>query len=247
MRQTLTAVTLRLGRIVGNSYAKAWMKAKYVDRRLSLGNVSSGMIILDVGGGFGLDDLLFARKGAYPVVMDLNYDDLKKGKEICKDLNFRDRIDYVVADARKLPFKEGSFEMVTSLSAVEHLPSRYEYKIWIKEMVRVLKNGGKLILTTSNRLWVMYPLVRLLIALKRRSSEHFFSPREIMDELERCNINIEVFDAGIIFSRGYSLVPLPDEFDEALENLLNRLGSFRCMRLVCGRMGFRGSKRKSIF
>jgi len=55
-------------------------------------------VVLDVGGGLGLDDLLFAHKGAYSIVVDLSYEDLKKGKRICKDLELHDRIDYLIAD-----------------------------------------------------------------------------------------------------------------------------------------------------
>lgn len=244
MKRILSAVTLCLGEITGNAYAETYMQIKKVDRRLSLRKVSQGMVILDVGGGLGLDDLLFAHKGAYPVVADLSHEDLKKGKRICKDLRLHNNFDHLIADARHLPFKNGSFDMVTSFSAVEHLPQRYKFKVWIREMTRVLKNGGKFILVTSNKLWIMYPIARLSFALKRHSPEHFFTPKEIMDELKQCNIRVEAFDAGIIFYRKYFLTPLPNELAEALENLMNRLDKFRCFKFLCGRIGVRGTKEK---
>jgi len=240
----LSAVTIRLGKVTGDVYAaRAYMKVKEVDQRLSLESAGSEVVVLDVGGGLGLDDLFFAYKGAYSVVVDLNYKDLKKGKEISKDFKLHDKIDYLTADARKLPFVDGAFDVVTSFSAIEHLLYRYEFKVWVQEMTRVLKNGGKFILTTSNRLWIMYPIARLLIALKRRSPESFFKPIEIMEELEQCNLDIETFDAGIIFYRGYSLIPLPRNLNEVLENLLNQFDSFHCLRVICGRMGFRAEKK----
>jgi len=160
MRHLLSAVTCRFGKIKGDVYAKAYMKVKEVDRRLSLESVGSEVAVLDVGGGLGLDDLLFAYKGAYSVVVDLSRDDLKKGKGICKDLELHDRIDYfLIADARKLPFVDEAFDVVTWFSAIEHLPYRYGFKVLIREMTRVLKSGGKFILTTSNKSWIMYPIV----------------------------------------------------------------------------------------
>ncbi len=239
----LSAVTKRLGEIKGDVYARAYMKAKEVDRRLSLETVGSESVVLDVGGGLGLDDLLFASKGAHSVVVDLNYEDLKKGKEICKVFNLRDKIEYLIADARKLPFVDEAFDVVTSFSAMEHSPSRCEFKVWVGEMTRVLKNGGKFILTTSNKSWIMYPIAKLLISLKRRSSEHFFRPKEIVEKLKQCNLNIETFDAGIIFYRGYSLIPLPKNIGEVLENLLNQLDGFHTFQIICGRMGFRAKKK----
>jgi len=245
MKRILFAVTRCLGEIEGDAYAKTYMQIKKIDRRLSLRNVSQKMVILDVGGGLGLDDLLFAHKGAYPVVVDLGCEDLKKGKRICKDLGLHDNFDHLVADARHLPFKNGSFDMVSSFSAIEHLPKRYEFKVWIREMARVLKNCGKFILTTSNRLWIMYPIAKLSFTLKRHSPEHFFTPEEIMDELKQYNIRIEAFDAGIVLYRRYFLIALPNELAEALENLLNQLDRFHCFKFLCGRMGVRGTKEET--
>lgn len=140
MRHVLSAVTSRFGKIKGNAYARAYLKVKEVDRRLSLESVVSEVVVLDVGGGLGLDDLLVAYKGAYSVVVDLNYEDLKKGKRICKNFKLHDRNNYLIADTRKLPFVDGVFDVATSFSAIEHLPCRCGFKIWIREMMRVLKS-----------------------------------------------------------------------------------------------------------
>jgi ubiquinone/menaquinone biosynthesis C-methylase UbiE len=239
----LSAVAQRLGEIKGEASARAYMKIKEVDRILSLETVRSELIVLDVGGGLGLDDLLFAYKGAYSVVVDLNYEDLREGKRIGRDFDFQDRIDYLIADARKLPFTKEAFDVVTSFSAIEHLPCKNEFKAWIREMTRVLKNRGNFILTTSNRLWIMYPIAKLLMILKRRSPEIFFRPKEITVEMKQCNLDIKIFDARTVFYRGYSLIPLPRDVYEVLENLLNRLDNRLCLRIICGRMGFRAEKK----
>lgn len=246
MKQILSATTRLLGEIKGNEYANAYMKVKDVDRRLSLENVSSRMKILDVGGGLGLDDLLFACKGAYPVVLDLSHEDLRTGKAIAGDLGLHDKIDYLVADALKLPFKDHSFDMVVSFSSMEHLRCRSKAKVWITQMVHVLKNRGKLIQTTSNRLWLMYPIARLLITLKHRPPEIFFTPQELAVELTKNGILLEAFDAGVVYYRGYTLIPF-NRVNETLENLLNHFGRFRCFKVLCGRMGFGGIKKNLTY
>lgn len=51
----------------------------------------------------------------------------------------------VVGDAHKLPFKDDEFELILCTEVLEHLHSP---AVAVKEMKRVLKNGGLLILTT---------------------------------------------------------------------------------------------------
>ncbi|MHA1712712.1 MAG: class I SAM-dependent methyltransferase [Candidatus Ranarchaeia archaeon] len=51
----------------------------------------------------------------------------------------------VVADAHRLPFKDGSFDYIVCTEVLEHL---YHPHIAIDEMCRLLRPNGKLILTT---------------------------------------------------------------------------------------------------
>ncbi len=50
-------------------------------------------------------------------------------------------------DALKLPFKSNSFDIVLSISVIEHIAGVGDMKV-IKQIWRVLKPGGKLIITT---------------------------------------------------------------------------------------------------
>jgi SAM-dependent methyltransferase len=55
--------------------------------------------------------------------------------------------DFQVADAQALPFGDKSFDLVISCECLEHVPSPSKA---LAEMFRVLKAGGRLILTTEN-------------------------------------------------------------------------------------------------
>lgn len=57
----------------------------------------------------------------------------------------------IVADAHNLPFEENTFEIILCTEVLEHVDNPFKVA---KELHRVLKPGGKLILTTR----FMYPL-----------------------------------------------------------------------------------------
>lgn len=48
---------------------------------------------------------------------------------------------------RELPFKNNFFDLIVSVESIEHLENPWDF---IKELYRVLKPGGRLILTTPN-------------------------------------------------------------------------------------------------
>ena len=53
-------------------------------------------------------------------------------------------VDFVEADARRLPFADGTFDLVTSSKATHHIP---EWENALAEMCRVLRPGGHLVYT----------------------------------------------------------------------------------------------------
>lgn len=57
-------------------------------------------------------------------------------------------IRYVKADGMKLPFRDGSFDLVTAFAVIEHVGSRENQGLFVKELCRV---GRNCIITTPNR------------------------------------------------------------------------------------------------
>lgn len=55
----------------------------------------------------------------------------------------------IVEDTRNLPFADGSFDTVTYLACLNHIPYREEA---LREGLRILKPGGRIIATMINRL-----------------------------------------------------------------------------------------------
>jgi SAM-dependent methyltransferase len=76
----------------------------------------------------------------------------------------------VIATAEALPFKDGSFDVVLCLETIEHLP---DARNAAREMMRLLRGGGQVMITTPARLrflWKPDPhyMVRGLAALPDR-------------------------------------------------------------------------------
>lgn len=57
---------------------------------------------------------------------------------------------FVVADARALPFRDGSFNGVVSNSTLDHFLTRAELATSLAELCRILMVGGRMLLTLDN-------------------------------------------------------------------------------------------------
>lgn len=98
--------------------------------------------VLDVacGTGYGLP---FLRKKANRVVgVDVSVEALLEAKNACDG-----KTNVLLADALRLPFRDETFDVVTSFETIEHLHKRREFLLEIK---RVLKINGLLVLSTPN-------------------------------------------------------------------------------------------------
>lgn len=137
---------------------------------------------LDVGTGNGDGTLLFSQLKE-TIGIDYGYVSTKnakeKGLEVCQ------------ADARALPFKSNSFNSISCLDVLEHIP---EPELAIHEISRVLMLGGTLILQTPIREAFKERLLRLVRVLKiKKQKQPYDLPlpmREIHHLLDKNNLEI---------------------------------------------------------
>jgi len=120
-------------------------RARLVVENLNNSHTLEKVTVLDVGCGRGFYEYLITQ--AYPdysiSAIDLNEEYLK----IAKDQFSGPATTYTRANATKLPYKDKSFHFVLSSELLEHIPE--DTKV-ISEMYRVLKKGGKAVITVPN-------------------------------------------------------------------------------------------------
>jgi SAM-dependent methyltransferase len=158
-------------------------RAQLLARRVMIGfqhpaewlDIPQGGVALDVGSGPGNVTASLAR-AAGP-------DGLALGVDISEPMLARavraeagPQVGFVRADAQRLPFRDESFDAVTSIAMLQLIP---DPPVALAEMVRVLRPGA--------RMAVMVPTAGPAGALLRmlpNGGAHFFTDDEIADVLE---------------------------------------------------------------
>jgi demethylmenaquinone methyltransferase/2-methoxy-6-polyprenyl-1,4-benzoquinol methylase len=106
-------------------------------------NVQEGQHVLDIAGGTGDLALAFARKvgrTGQVVHTDINEAMLRTGRDRLLDAGVS--LPTMVCDAEHLPFDEGHFDVVTVAFGLRNMTHK---DAALREMARVLKPGGKLL------------------------------------------------------------------------------------------------------
>lgn len=110
----------------------------YLHKFISICSPSSSDIVLDVGTGSGKVAHALSNLVNRVIGLDFSLDMLSKGK-------WGGNKQFIVADARKMPFDNAIFDLITIRSVLHHvLPSPLPV---LKESLRVLKEGGRIVVS----------------------------------------------------------------------------------------------------
>jgi len=145
-----------------------------------LGDVK-GKRILEVGAGSGRDSIELARKGALVTVID--YVSSSLDVVAANAQKARVSLTFVCGDGTRMPFAEGTFDVVFHQGLMEHFrdPSPL-----LSDNRRVLKEGGHVVIDVPQR-WHIYTVgKKVLIALDKWFAgwETEYSIRELSNIVE---------------------------------------------------------------
>jgi len=121
----------------------------------------AGKDVLDVGCGLATDGSRFARSGAHYV----GFDQAGMALDLARRRFELEHLDgrFVEGDATRLPFPDGSFDLVWSHGVIHHIP---ETEQAVAEFHRVLRPGGTAVVMVYHRRSLNY---RLNILVVRRT------------------------------------------------------------------------------
>lgn len=141
---------------------KTWITRLYARRQIQLVKHCSSWIankdVLDIGCGLG--------------VLGAAFGDLAKSFKLCdmNDINCFG-LEVTVCSAEKLPYESGSFDTAFMLGVIEHVN---QPKLAINETQRVLRGGGKLILSIPHGTgWWLMRLVEGYLPANLQEHAHF--------------------------------------------------------------------------
>lgn len=174
--------------------------------------------ILDVGCGTGRLVRFLNQKG----FETLGCDPSKEAVNFAKKINSKS---IKKAPATKLPYKTSSFDLVTSISVIEHLKQK-EAEKFLNEAKRVLKPNGYIFIITPNfSSPFRYILGKRWFAYSDPTHINFFTPKSIKVLLTNCgykNIKFRHKSAYDVLFSWYLPTPLR-KLPMPLKNFFNYL------------------------
>lgn len=137
----------------------------------------AGRQLLELAAGAGATTLRLAEHGAWIVATELSLAGLQALGERAKQAGLAGRIARVRCDARRLPFADASFDLVTGENFLMYVdPARLG-----RECRRVLRPGGRAVLLEPTAHHPLVRLYRLLASPYRRTGPRYFTLGDLPD------------------------------------------------------------------
>jgi len=107
---------------------------------------------------------------------------------------YNSRVSTVACDVRNLPFNNNFLDLIISDSTLDHFDREEDIEIALKELVRILKSGGTMIITLDNKGNITDPLFELWKTLHLSSFYigKTYTIKQMLSLMEK--LNVEVLD-----------------------------------------------------
>jgi SAM-dependent methyltransferase len=132
--------------------------------------------VLELGCNKGFGTIIYAEYADSIKAVDTSSTAIDKAREY----NARENIEYICLDSWTLPFEDNSFDLTVLFQVIEHI-ALDKLDIFLREIKRVTRGDGQVIISTPNR------KIRLLPFQKPRNKYHVkeYSARELDRLLRR--------------------------------------------------------------
>jgi len=152
--------------------------------------------IVEIGCGEGLFlEKIAQKKNIDNIVgVDIWQEILGKAKKRLEKKGI-ENIELLKASGDRVPLEDNSFDIVVCINVIYNLPSKEKFVSTLKEMVRIVKPGGKIVFDIRNRL---NPLLRLKYKLAKYYDDTAktlplmpYRLKDVAEYLKECGCEIE--------------------------------------------------------
>lgn len=166
---------------------------KYSELIRDLAKVKPTYVVLDVGGGTGLVAQYLCEDVEELTVLDPSSKMLSKIKS--------DKIKKVIGSAQDIKFKDCAFDIVYCVDSFHHFTNGSDPKNWnktikqcIKELLRVLKINGKLIIIEFDPTTFRGGLIEILENKIMHWGSKFYSRKEFISLFKEYNTKVKILN-----------------------------------------------------
>jgi len=166
----------------------SWLTADEYDRFISWLRLEPGQHVLEVASGSGGPARYLAeRTECYVTGIDANESGVETATQSLAQTGLADRVTFKVADATaRLPFADNTFDGITCIDALNHLPDRLSV---FREWQRILRPGRRAVFTDP--VVITGPVTNEELALRSSIGVFLFVPPGVNEQLiERAGFSL---------------------------------------------------------
>ena len=187
---------------INTYFSSAFTKAILTAAKIKTGK------IFEPGSGGGMACAQLAKKGFEITSMDLSENALRKGKSLFKSLSLDGK--FTMGDLFHMPIKNEQFDVVFNQGVMEHFRlAKMDASAGVKEMMRVVKKDGTLIILVPayfSPLYFIYKLFKSLNLIEKYwpyTDQDFLHKHELYEMMEKAgckNIKVRRLWSSFFFS-----------------------------------------------
>ena len=130
-------------RMIPAFHNRTIMFAEHMTRYIAAQELAKDKVVLDIASGSGYGTKLLAQNAQKVYGVDVSPEAIEFSKNNYNAKN----IEYLLGDAEKIPVDDSTIDLLITFETIEHIKN---YKNFLKEIKRVLKDDGLAIISTPN-------------------------------------------------------------------------------------------------